>query len=116
MKYFLIKCNTPLKTDQFVMKDTDGFFVLVAFGLKDLEESLKACLPKGYGIPSKQTLSKKMKSWGVVEKRSIFGITMIEFKEVDEKPELKKEFDFYNKSRGKTYHLKLVENKSWKSE
>lgn len=116
MKYFLIKCNKALPGDKFLMKETDGFFVLAAFGLKELRQTCLATLAKGYGMPKEATLSKHLKYTNQeVEKRSLFGIPMISVRRISEKPTILKEFTHHHKVRNKTYNLKLVENSIWKN-
>ncbi|UOB18597.1 hypothetical protein [Abyssalbus ytuae] len=115
MKYFLIKAFKNKTDDIFGIKPTDDFILFTAFGLKDLENSLKGISARGYKMRKKETLSRRLKEWGGFEIRSIFGMIMFEVKEINFKPIVKKNINYYNKSRQKNFNLKVTDLKYWKS-
>ncbi len=116
MKYFLIKGFKGASNDKFMMKPSDDFILFVAFGLKDLENTLKGILPKGYRIKRKETLSRRLKQWGGFEMRSLFNVPVVEVKEIDFKPPVEKDFDFHNTSRDQNFNLKVVKTEHWEEE
>ena len=115
MKYFLIKALKGAKEDRFMMKESIDFVLFTAFGLKDLEQTLKGVLPKGYRIATKETLSRRLRKYDGFQIRSVFNIPMIEVIEIKNKPKIEKEIEFFNKSRGRSYNLKTVDNLLWDS-
>lgn len=116
MKYFLVKGFKGKADDKFMMQSTDDFILFVAFGLKDLENTLKGILPKGYRVRKKETLSRRLKEWGGFEMRSLFNVAMAEVKEVNFKPPVEKKFDYHNNSRNQNFHLKVVKTEHWEAE
>lgn len=113
MKYFLIKGFKGKTDDKFMMKATDDFILFVAFGLKDLENTLKGILPKGYRVRKPSTYSKRLKEHGSFQLLSMFNIPMVEVKEVDFKPLIKNTIDYYNKSRNSNHNIKTADPKYW---
>ena len=113
MKKFLIKCHKAQDDDHFWMKPGEGFFVLFALGLANLENTVLSITPRGYRVPRKATLSKKVKLWGVLPGTSMFGQTMFEIKEIDHIPEVEKKFVYKNEGRNFSNELILVANKEW---
>lgn len=99
--------------DKFVMRSTNGFILFTAYGLSDLENTLKGILPRGYRVRKKQTLSRRLKQWGGLELYSIFRILMIEVKEVDFKPPIEHQVPYFNKSREREFELKTIDPKYW---
>lgn len=115
MKYFLIKAYKGAKDDPFMMKGGEEFLLFAAFGLADLEQTLKGILPQGYRVSSKATLSKYLRRYGGFQKRSLFNVPVAEVIEVGEKPQIEQELDFYNKSRRSYFNIKKVESDLWES-
>lgn len=116
MKYFLIKGFKGKSNDIFRMEPTDDFILFAAFGLKDLENTLKGILAAGYRVRKKETLSRRLKEWGGFEVRSWFNQPIAEVKEVSSKPQVEKEIEYYNKSRRKSFNLKVIKTNHWESE
>lgn len=115
MRYFLIKGFKGKIDDKFRMHPSDDFILFIAYGLADLENTLKGVLAKGYRVRNKETLSRRIKDWGGFEMRSIFDVPLVEVKEVSFKPVVEKSFDYYNESRKKEFTLKRANVEIWEN-
>ena len=113
MKYFLIKAFKGNKDDLFRMYPADGFLLFGSFGLNDLENTLKGILSKGYRVRKGSTYSRRLKLDGSFQLLSIFGVPMVEVKEIDYKPRVEKTLVYYNKSRSKDFILKSTNIDLW---
>lgn len=107
---YLIKARKSAKNDIFGMFETGEHLFFFASTLKDLRATLRCITSKGYRIPQAPTLSKYMKAHnGHFIVLNLFRTTMYEIKNIQEKLEIKKAFDYEN-SFGFKHNLKVVDS------